>query len=201
MTTVLDQKTLEKEHALKERIGAFGAMAVAYSGGVDSTYLADVASEVLGEQAHILIADSPSIPRSELREALGLAKARGWNVATLHTREFDDDRYLANDGQRCYYCKAELFTQMREYADGCQVKIIAHGDNADDRADPTRIGAVAAREHGAVAPLARRGADKSRDPVAEQETWPTHGDQGIFCLSRLSFSHGYAPGSGLVAPG
>ena len=201
MTSPVDRQAADKEQALKERIGAFGAVAVAYSGGVDSTYLADVASEVLGDNAHILIADTPSIPRSELHEALDLARGRGWNVATLHTREFDDERYLANDEQRCYYCKSELFTRMRAYAEKHKVAVLAHGDNADDRADPTRVGAAAAQEHGGRCALARSGVDESRDPFAEREAGVTHGGEGLFRVSGVAGSHGDSPRPGHAEPG
>jgi len=83
--TDIPNPVLEKENRLKSLISGYGSMAVAYSGGVDSTYLAAVAHEVLGDRAELVIADSPSIPRSELAAAKALARERGWNLAIIKT--------------------------------------------------------------------------------------------------------------------
>ena len=115
--TTCPPELLAKESRLKDLIAGYGSLAVAYSGGVDSTFLSDVAHDVLADKARILIGDSPSIPRSELAEATALARERGWNLEIVHTEEFDNDAYVANDGTRCYHCRAELFTKMSEYAE------------------------------------------------------------------------------------
>ena len=86
-----------KEHALRELILESGTLAIAYSGGVDSSYLADVAHETIGNRATLILADSPSIPRSEVKEAIVLAEERGWNLTIIHTEEFEQEDYLIND--------------------------------------------------------------------------------------------------------
>ncbi len=153
----------------------YGAIAIAYSGGVDSTYLADVAHETLGENAHLLIADSPSIPRDELRDALDLARARQWHIQVVTTCEFDNDAFLKNNGQRCYHCKKELFSVVRAYAQAHNIPYIAHGETAEDSLDTTRVGAVAAREGDVRAPLAEAGFTKAdireRSRARNLPTW------------------------------
>ena len=114
--TAIPDEIVAKEDRLKEIIGGYGSMAVAYSGGVDSTYLAAVAHEVLGDRAELVIADSPSIPRSELVAAKDLARERGWNLTIIKTNYFESEEYLKNDTMRCYHCKSELFQQMEKYA-------------------------------------------------------------------------------------
>jgi uncharacterized protein len=142
-----------KEDALREILQRYPSVAVAYSGGVDSAYLSDMAHEVLGERSQMVLADSPSLPRSELAEATRLAADRGWNLAIIETHEFENEAYLKNDGRRCYFCKSELFRRMKEYSEATGVQILAYGAMADDAFDPTRLGALAATEHEIVAPL------------------------------------------------
>ncbi|MBI2425609.1 MAG: ATP-dependent sacrificial sulfur transferase LarE [Candidatus Hydrogenedentes bacterium] len=151
---------LAKEQALFARLQTFPALAVAYSGGVDSTYLAAVAHDALGGALTLILADSPSIPRSEVREAIALAEERGWPLQIVQTTEFDKEAFLANDGTRCYHCKTELFTQMDAIAKTHGIPVIAYGEIADDRHDPTRLGAKAAAEHQVIAPLADAGLSK-----------------------------------------
>ena len=166
---------LEKEAQLKAILEACGSMVIAYSGGVDSTYLADVAHEVLGRQAHMLLADSPSLPREELAEARAIAEDRGWNLAIVQTREFENEAFLKNDGARCYHCKTELFGVMADYADRHGLTTLAYGEMAEDALDPTRLGSRAAKEHRAVAPLAQAGFTKddirARSQARKLSTW------------------------------
>ena len=152
-----NNELLTKEEHLKQALESYGSIAVAYSGGVDSTYLADVAHELLRNKAHMLIADSPSVPRAELAEAKGLARQRGWRLDVIVTAEFTLDAYLRNDPQRCYVCKSELFGRMRQYAEQHSLAAVAHGETLDDAADRTRVGARAAEELGVVAPLREAG--------------------------------------------
>ena len=173
-----------KESLLKEVIGRYASMAIAYSGGVDSTYLAAVAHEVLGRNAHVIIADSPSLPRAELREAVTLAEERGWNLVVLKTEEFSKDEFLSNDGRRCYFCKGELFQKMRQYALDHHIAALAYGEIADDRLDPTRLGAVAAREHDILAPLQIAGLFKQDiRQLSAQRGLPTWDKASFACLS------------------
>lgn len=160
MTTEPSSAIAEKEHRLKALLSGYGSLAVAYSGGVDSTYLADVAHETLGSKAVMVLADSPSIPRSEVSEATRIAGERGWNLKIIQTKEFENEQYLKNDGRRCYFCKSELFGQMRRFAAENDVAVLAYGAIVDDLLDPTRLGAVAAAEYRVVAPLQEAGLSK-----------------------------------------
>jgi len=173
-----------KETALKGLLRDYGTLAIAYSGGVDSSYLSAVAHEVLGGAVRMVLADSPSIPRSEVREAIELARERGWNLVVLETTEFEDDRFLANDGTRCYYCKNELFTQMDGYAKEEGIAVLAYGEIVDDLADTTRLGAKAAREHRVVSPLAEAKLSKEEiRRLSRRRGLPTWNKAGFACLS------------------
>ena len=101
-----------KEVELRELIASYGSLAVAYSGGVDSAYLSAIAHDVLGEKCRLILADSPSIPRSEVKDAVDLANDRNWNLTLIETNEFENDEYLKNDKRRCYFCKSALFEEM-----------------------------------------------------------------------------------------
>ena len=102
----------KKLDALRGALGGLESLMVAYSGGTDSAYLAYEAHRALGERMLAVIADSPSLPRGELAAALNFAAEHGIPVHILQTRELDDPNYARNDGDRCFHCKDELFTQM-----------------------------------------------------------------------------------------
>ncbi|GMU92932.1 MAG: ATP-binding protein [Candidatus Hydrogenedentota bacterium] len=175
---------LAKETRLLELLSGYGAIAVAYSGGVDSSYLSDVAHEALGRNARILLADSPSVPRSEVAEAADLAHRRGWNFEIIHTDEFENEAYLRNDGTRCYHCRSELFAKMGEYARKSGIRIMAYGEITDDLADKTRLGAKAAKEYSVVAPLVQAGLSKAEiRTLSERRNLPTHDKPSFACLS------------------
>lgn len=183
--TPLDESlALEKEAELKRILSGYSSLAVAYSGGVDSAYLSDVAHEALGGQSHMVLADSPSLPRSEFREATELAENRGWALRVIETEEFQNPEYLANDGRRCYFCRSELFRRMRVYSDANGVENLAYGAMMDDAFDPTRLGALAAQEHEIVAPLqmAKLGKVEIRF-LSTRRGLPTADKAAFACLS------------------
>ncbi|MFM1921709.1 MAG: ATP-dependent sacrificial sulfur transferase LarE [Candidatus Hydrogenedentota bacterium] len=173
-----------KVNALCALLREYGRVAIAYSGGVDSAYLAAVAHDTLGDCAELVLADSPSIPRSEVKDAVSLATERGWRLTLIETREFENEAYLKNDGTRCFHCKDELFTQMDTFARERNIPVLAYGEIADDRLDPTRYGAKAAREHRVVAPLAEAGLYKQEiRALSAALGLPTADKPSFACLS------------------
>lgn len=183
-TQTIPETVQAKEERLKARLKDYGTLAIAYSGGVDSTYLAAVAHEVLGDQARLILADSPSIPRSEVRDARALASGRGWNLTVVSTSEFENEAFLKNDGTRCYYCKTELFTHMDAFARDNQISVLAYGEITEDQLDPTRLGAKAAREYDVVAPLADAGLEKEEiRRLSRVRNLPTWNKASFACLS------------------
>lgn len=150
----------EKIALLENILRAHAPLLVAYSGGVDSACLLAAAHRVLGEKVIGVIADSPSLPRRALQEALEVAAGFGATVEVVATQEFEDDRYLVNPPNRCYFCKAELFTRMDQIARDRGFSAIAYGENADDPAH-LRPGSQAAAEFAVLAPLKQAGLTKS----------------------------------------
>lgn len=180
----LSDTLLTKEARLREILAGYETLAVAYSGGVDSAYLSDVAHEVLGDRATMIHADSPSVPRSEVREATELAEARGWNLTILNTNEFENEDYLVNDGTRCYHCRTELFVHMGAYAEQKKVAILAYGAIVDDLRDPTRLGHKAAQEHRVVSPLQEADLSKAEiRALSRRRDLPTWEKASFACLS------------------
>ena len=151
---------MEKLGQLRALIRAYESCVVAYSGGVDSALLALVAHQELGERAVAAIADSASLPRRELAEALELAKEFRFPVRVVKTAEFQNGSYLANPVNRCYFCKHELFTELEVLAKTEGFKVLAYGENASDVGDH-RPGAKAAGEFSVRAPLKEAGLTKA----------------------------------------
>ena len=141
-----------RERELSERIAHIGAVVVAYSGGVDSSYLASVCHRVLGERALAVTAVSPSLSRRERRDAEALAAREGWNHMTVQTHEVGRAEYARNGSDRCYWCKRELFEVLAPIASARAARI-AVGTNLDDLSDH-RPGRRAAREKDVLTPLA-----------------------------------------------
>lgn len=135
-------------------------MLVAYSGGVDSAYLAWIAHRVLGQDMLAVIADSPSLARTHLQDALAFAREHGIAVEVIQTAEMERPEYVRNDRQRCFHCKDELFQVMQEFAAQRGFQAIAYGVNVDDQSD-FRPGQTAARQHQVAAPLLEAGLTKA----------------------------------------
>ena len=156
---------------------------MAYSGGVDSVFLAHVAHEVLGDRALAVIADSPSLPRRELQEALEIAGKFQFPVRVVRTAEFENPNYLSNPANRCYFCKHELFEQLAPIARAEKFAVIAYGENASDNSD-FRPGAQAAAEFQVRAPLKEVGLTKSEiRELSAQLGLPTADKPQMACLS------------------
>jgi uncharacterized protein len=149
----------ERCQRLAAELAALGRVAVAYSGGVDSSVLLHAASAALGRDAAGLIADSPSLPRSELADARAAAETMGARLEVLATDELSDPRYQRNAGDRCYFCKSALFGAMETWARAHGFRALAFGAITDDLGE-VRPGARAAEEFGVVAPLVRAGFSK-----------------------------------------
>ncbi len=152
---------IQKSAQLDRILADHAPLLVAYSGGVDSAYLLAQARNVLGKNGvTAAIADSASLPRKSLQAALALAESLDSKVVVLETNELDDPDYATNPPNRCYFCKAELFRRMDDYAVAGGYKALAYGENADD-AEMVRPGAQAAREFMVLAPLRDAGLTKS----------------------------------------
>jgi len=128
-------------------------MMVAYSGGVDSAFLAAVAHRVLGDRMLAVLADSPSLSRRDMEQARAFAEAQGIPLRVIQTEELDNPEYQRNDANRCFHCKTELFEGMKRLGTELEFTHIAYGMNADDRRD-YRPGQRAAEDHEVLAPLA-----------------------------------------------
>ena len=173
---------MEKERALRESLSSLGSVIVAYSGGVDSAYLAWVANDTLGERAVAITADSPSYPERHRQMATRIASEFGLRHEIIHTSELERPEYRANPANRCYYCKHELYTHLSRIAAERRA-IVVDGSNADDRGD-YRPGRQAAREFGVRSPLddTDLGKDEIRE-LARLAGLPVWDEPASACLS------------------
>jgi uncharacterized protein len=184
----------DKFDKLRGLLRGYESCLVAYSGGVDSVFLAYVAREVLGDKALAAIADSPSLPRREFEDALALGKQFGFPVRVVRTREFENPSYLANPNNRCYFCKHELFTELAPLAREGGFAVIAYGENASDVGD-YRPGAQAATEFQVRAPLKEAGLTKAEiRELSSQLGLPTAEKPQMACLSsRIPYGEAVTP--------
>jgi uncharacterized protein len=171
-----------KERALRDTLSSLGSVIVAYSGGVDSAYLAYVAHSTLGERATAITADSPSYPERHRQMAVQIAGQFGLRHEIIHTSELERPEYRANPANRCYYCKHELYTHLSRIA-ADRGAVVVDGNNADDRGD-YRPGRQAAREFGVRSPLDE--VDLRKDEIRElarRAGLPTWDEPASACLS------------------
>ena len=148
-----------KRATLDQRLRTLGRLLVAYSGGVDSAFLAWAAHRVLRDTMLAVLADSPSLARTHFNDALAFAQEQKIPLQVVRTAEFARPEYVRNDAARCFYCKDELFTVMEEIRAGRGFDAVAYGVNLDDQGD-FRPGQNAARQHGVAAPLLEAGLSK-----------------------------------------
>jgi uncharacterized protein len=186
----LDQKG---EH-LRQSLARQARLIVAYSGGVDSAFLAWMAHQVLSGQMLAVIADSASLARTHLEDALAFARERGMPVEVVETQELEDPAYVRNDAMRCFHCKDELFTVLERYREARGFDAIAYGVNADDEGD-FRPGQQAARQHHILAPLVEAGLTKAEiRELAKRADLRVWDKPASACLSsRLEYGRAVTP--------
>jgi uncharacterized protein len=192
--TETDPSRNAQRKALIETLRSYGRAAVAYSGGIDSTVVAQAAYEALGDAAIAVTAVSESLAAGELEEAQEIAQKIGIRHRVIRTEEFADPNYRRNDSDRCYFCKSELYGRLAGMLNELAVEVIASGANTDDMGD-YRPGLRAASEHGVRHPLQECGLNKA-DVRALARGWglPTWDKPATPCLSsRVAYGEDPTP--------
>ncbi len=169
--------------ALEARLMQLDSLMVAYSGGVDSAFLAATAHRVLGSRMLAVLADSPSLARRDMEQACAFARSLGMRLEVVATEELDHPEYTRNDASRCFHCKDELFAVMEALGGKLGFSQIAYGMNADDTRD-FRPGQRAAEQHAVLAPLAEAGLTKLEvRALAKAAGYPVWDRPAAPCLS------------------
>jgi pyridinium-3,5-biscarboxylic acid mononucleotide sulfurtransferase len=159
MHMAISAELAAKHTVLDAELRRLGRVLIAYSGGTDSAYLAWAAHQALDADMLAVIADSPSLARFQLNDAIGFAREQGIPIEVIRTDEFSRPEYVRNDGSRCFHCKDELFTVMEQFATAHDFQAIAYGVNRDDQGD-FRPGQAAAARHRVGTPLLNAGLSK-----------------------------------------
>lgn len=150
---------IKQREALDNELRSLGRVLVAYSGGIDSAFLAWAAYQALGKEMLAVIADSASLARYQLNDAVEFAHEQNIPLEIIRTQELDRPEYVRNDSSRCFHCKDELFSVMSEFAAAHDFQAIAYGVNVDDKGD-FRPGQAAAVQHNVATPLLKAGLGK-----------------------------------------
>lgn len=174
----------DKIKDLENFVSTYSSAIVAYSGGIDSSLIANISNKVLGKnKTLVVIAVSPSLNKNEYKQALDLAKKYDWNFKPIFTEEFNNDNYLNNDFNRCFYCKFELYEKLDEILKKENFSVIFNGTNIDDLSD-IRPGIDAAKKKNIVSPLVKCKINKNEiREIAKELGLPNWDKPAQPCLS------------------
>jgi uncharacterized protein len=174
---------ITKEERLRKIFRELKSVIVAYSGGVDSSYVAYVANAELGPRAVCITGQSASLPAYQRVEIDGIVQRFGFNHEVIHTDELENDSYRANNPDRCFFCKDELYTKLESVAQARGIQHIVDGSTVDDL-DDFRPGRQAAKQHAVRSPLIEVGLSKSEvRELSRKATLPTWDKPASPCLS------------------